>query len=93
MLLFAAEGVFLGNLMGLGVTAGAHRLWSHRSYDARLPLRVFLMLVQTLSGQVSRLHSFHVRRCKMPRHSWSLSELHLPMGSRTQVLHRVVTSH
>ncbi|OIW31777.1 hypothetical protein CONLIGDRAFT_660032 [Coniochaeta ligniaria NRRL 30616] len=27
---------------GLGITAGYHRLWSHRSYKARLPLRIFL---------------------------------------------------
>ncbi|CAI7677388.1 unnamed protein product [Penicillium pancosmium] len=27
---------------GLGITAGYHRLWSHRSYEAGLPLRVFL---------------------------------------------------
>merc|ERR1712117_394308 len=36
-------------LGGLGVTAGAHRLWTHRSYKARLPLRVFLMLVNCLA--------------------------------------------
>ena len=28
----------------LGVTAGCHRLWTHRSYKAALPLRVFLAL-------------------------------------------------
>jgi stearoyl-CoA desaturase (delta-9 desaturase) len=27
---------------GLGITAGYHRLWSHRSYKAKLPLRIFL---------------------------------------------------
>ena len=26
------------------ITAGAHRLWTHRSYKASLPLRVILML-------------------------------------------------
>lgn len=36
---------------GLGITAGAHRLWSHRSYKARLPLRIFLMIGQTIAGQ------------------------------------------
>ncbi|XP_037073756.1 acyl-CoA desaturase-like, partial [Pollicipes pollicipes] len=36
---------------GMGVTAGAHRLWSHRSYSARLPLRVLLMLMYTMAGQ------------------------------------------
>ncbi|KAK1766746.1 hypothetical protein QBC33DRAFT_587981 [Phialemonium atrogriseum] len=27
---------------GLGITAGYHRLWAHRSYKARLPLKIFL---------------------------------------------------
>jgi len=36
---------------GLGVTAGAHRLWSHRSYKARLPLRVLLMIFHSIDGQ------------------------------------------
>ncbi|KAK9483947.1 hypothetical protein V1527DRAFT_239642 [Lipomyces starkeyi] len=29
-------------LTGLGITAGYHRLWSHRAYSARLPLRILL---------------------------------------------------
>ena len=37
----------------MGITAGAHRLWAHRAYKAKLPLRVFLMLCQTLAFQVS----------------------------------------
>lgn len=40
-------------LGGLGITAGAHRLWSHRSYKARLPLKVFLMLCNTVACQNS----------------------------------------
>ncbi|CAG2108201.1 unnamed protein product [Medioppia subpectinata] len=36
---------------GLGVTAGAHRLWSHRSYKARLPFRIVLMIFHTIAGQ------------------------------------------
>nr|XP_004659507.2 acyl-CoA desaturase 1 [Jaculus jaculus] len=35
----------------LGITAGAHRLWSHRTYKARLPLRVFLILANTMAFQ------------------------------------------
>ncbi|GIX73960.1 stearoyl-CoA desaturase 5 [Caerostris extrusa] len=34
---------------GMGVTAGAHRLWSHRSYKARLPLRIFLAFIFTIA--------------------------------------------
>ncbi|XP_073934628.1 acyl-CoA desaturase 1-like isoform X2 [Castor canadensis] len=38
-------------LSGLGITAGAHRLWSHRTYKARLPLRVFLIIADTMALQ------------------------------------------
>ena len=41
---------------GLGITAGAHRLWSHRSYKASLPLRAFLMLCQSVANQGSIYH-------------------------------------
>ena len=36
---------------GLGVTAGAHRLWCHRSYKATWPLRFILMLWNCIAGQ------------------------------------------
>lgn len=29
---------------GLSITAGYHRLWSHRAYKAKLPLKIFFML-------------------------------------------------
>lgn len=53
---------------GLGITAGAHRLWAHKSYKATPLLRGFLMLCQTLAGQDdlykwSRDHRVH--------HKWS----------------------
>ncbi|CAI6338925.1 unnamed protein product [Periconia digitata] len=32
-------------LTGFGITGGYHRLWSHRCYSARLPLRIFLAFV------------------------------------------------
>ncbi|NWI14151.1 SCD5 desaturase, partial [Crypturellus soui] len=35
----------------LGVTAGAHRLWSHRSYKAKLPLRIFLAMANSMAFQ------------------------------------------
>ncbi|XP_064418724.1 stearoyl-CoA desaturase b [Latimeria chalumnae] len=35
----------------LGVTAGAHRLWSHRSYKASLPLRIFLAVGNSMAFQ------------------------------------------
>lgn len=41
----------VGLLVGLGVTAGAHRLWAHKSYKAKKPLRVFLALCFAGAGQ------------------------------------------
>ncbi|XP_055374919.1 acyl-CoA Delta-9 desaturase-like [Condylostylus longicornis] len=36
---------------GFGITAGAHRLWSHRAYKAKLPLRLILIFLFTIAGQ------------------------------------------
>lgn len=36
-----------------GVAGGAHRLWSHKSYKAKLPLRILLVLFFTAAGQAS----------------------------------------
>ncbi|XP_012276541.1 acyl-CoA Delta(11) desaturase [Orussus abietinus] len=41
----------LAIIAAMGVTAGAHRLWAHKSYKARWPLRVFLMILQTVAFQ------------------------------------------
>lgn len=45
--------VALWVVSGLGITAGAHRLWSHRAFKARLPLRVFLALCNSMAFQGS----------------------------------------
>lgn len=37
----------------LGVSAGVHRLWSHKCYKARLPLRMLLTFFNTIAFQVS----------------------------------------
>ncbi|XP_039286045.1 acyl-CoA Delta(11) desaturase isoform X2 [Nilaparvata lugens] len=34
-----------------GITAGAHRLWAHKAYRARWPLRLLLAVFQTLAFQ------------------------------------------
>ncbi|CAG7659256.1 unnamed protein product, partial [Allacma fusca] len=36
---------------GFGIVAGAHRLWAHKAYKAKLPLRIFLMVCNTLALQ------------------------------------------
>lgn len=38
-------------MSGQGITAGAHRLWAHRTYKAKLPLRIILAVFQTLAFQ------------------------------------------
>lgn len=43
----------VGTLSSIGVTAGAHRLWSHHAYKAKWPLRVMLALFQTVGVQYS----------------------------------------
>lgn len=40
----------------LGVTAGAHRLWSHRSYKAKWPMRLILTIFHTIAFQDSIYH-------------------------------------
>nr|XP_017102661.2 acyl-CoA Delta-9 desaturase-like [Drosophila bipectinata] len=40
----------------LGVTAGAHRLWSHRSYKAKWPMRLILTIFNTIAFQDSIYH-------------------------------------
>lgn len=40
-------------ISALGITAGAHRLWSHRTYKASLPLRIFLGVANSMAFQVS----------------------------------------
>ncbi len=42
-------------LNGLSITAGYHRLWAHRSYAARWPLRCLLMLFGSMAVQNSIL--------------------------------------
>ena len=51
-------------LTGLGGSVGAHRYYTHKAFKANFPLRVILIILQTLSGQESainwsRLHRIH----------------------------------
>merc|ERR1712123_402964 len=38
---------------GAGITAGAHRLWSHKTYKAKSPLRLFLAIANSMAGENS----------------------------------------
>ena len=52
----AIEVIIWYQICGWGVTAGMHRLWSHRSYKAKLPTRIFLMILASMSNQGSIYH-------------------------------------
>jgi stearoyl-CoA desaturase (delta-9 desaturase) len=43
-------------LGGLGITAGAHRLWAHRSYKAHAVLRAVLMFFNSIANQGTIYH-------------------------------------
>ncbi|XP_046476399.1 acyl-CoA Delta-9 desaturase-like isoform X1 [Neodiprion pinetum] len=45
--LWAVIGYYVS---GIGITAGVHRLWSHRAYKATLGLRIMLMLMYSAAG-------------------------------------------
>lgn len=51
---FTAVGLYLAG--AFGITAGAHRLWAHRSYKAKLPLRVLLTIFNTMAFQDCVIH-------------------------------------
>ncbi|CAG2108829.1 unnamed protein product [Medioppia subpectinata] len=42
---------FFGIVSAMGVLAGAHRLWCHRSYKAKWPLRLILAIFETMALQ------------------------------------------
>jgi stearoyl-CoA desaturase (Delta-9 desaturase) len=48
-----SSAVIVGVMTGLGVTAGAHRLWAHGAYKANTILKVFLVMCQTVAFQNS----------------------------------------
>lgn len=48
--------VVLALWSGLSITAGYHRLWSHRAYDAHWTVRIFFALGGALALQNSALH-------------------------------------
>ncbi|CDJ43157.1 fatty acyl-CoA desaturase, putative [Eimeria tenella] len=51
-----ADTMLLYIVGGLGITCGAHRLWSHRAYKASGALRFVLMMLTSLANQGSIFH-------------------------------------
>lgn len=49
-------------LGGLGVTAGAHRFWAHRSYSATLLLKIILTCFYCTTGEFRLTEWIHVHR-------------------------------
>jgi stearoyl-CoA desaturase (delta-9 desaturase) len=47
---------FLWPITKFGITAGLHRLWAHRSYNANFGFKVFLMLLISIANQGSIFH-------------------------------------
>lgn len=62
-------------ISGLGITAGAHRLWAHRSYKASFGVRFFLMLAQSMANQGSIYHWSRDHRVHH-KHSESIADPH-----------------
>lgn len=48
--------ILMYQVSSIGITAGAHRLWSHRAYKAKWPLRVILIIFNTIAFQVFVLY-------------------------------------
>ncbi|KAI6230291.1 Fatty acid desaturase [Aphelenchoides fujianensis] len=53
---------------GLGITAGAHRLWAHRCYKARLPMKLFLWVGNCMAFQNDVVDWSRDHRC---HHKWT----------------------
>jgi len=45
--------VVTAQIAGSGITAGAHRLWSHKSYQVKLPFKILLLIGNSMAGQNS----------------------------------------
>nr|AGT39213.1 fatty acid desaturase [Ditylenchus destructor] len=55
-------------ISGVGITAGAHRLWSHKSYKAKLPLKIILVAMNCVSFQNDIIEWSRDHRC---HHKWT----------------------
>lgn len=48
--------IFLFYFTGMSITAGYHRLWSHKTYDANIVVRIILAIGGAMALQNSILH-------------------------------------
>mmetsp|Transcript_63448 Transcript_63448/g.100929 ORF Transcript_63448/g.100929 Transcript_63448/m.100929 type:complete len:313 (+) Transcript_63448:1852-2790(+) len=56
LLMLVLVGFFYEHLGGLGITAGAHRLWSHKAYHGNTLYRFIVMLFNCISFQGELLY-------------------------------------
>jgi stearoyl-CoA desaturase (delta-9 desaturase) len=76
-IILAAVAAFL--LTGISITAGYHRLYSHRSYKANRAVEIVLMFLGTMAGQGSVLrwandHRFHHNYVDTDRDPYSIKK-------------------
>ncbi|KZC09841.1 Stearoyl-CoA desaturase 5, partial [Dufourea novaeangliae] len=71
--------LFITSIGCLGVTAGAHRLWAHRSYEASGLLRLFLTLAHTLAGVVRFLYSHYMGNFQSPKVDYEQAKIDIDM--------------
>jgi len=48
------QALILLAIEAIGITAGAHRLWTHRAYKAKWPLRIILLVWYASAGLVNK---------------------------------------
>ncbi|CAK1541139.1 unnamed protein product [Leptosia nina] len=60
-----------GQMAAFGITAGAHRLWTHRSYKVTMPFKITLLIFYAIAGQNNlynwvRDHRVHHKKSETP---------------------------
>ena len=50
----------LHSLGALGITAGAHRLWAHRAYEASKPWKFVVMLLNSGTKKYNHSYEIHI---------------------------------
>ncbi|KAI4459859.1 acyl-coa desaturase [Holotrichia oblita] len=76
--------IIIGNL---GITCGAHRLWSHRSYKAKTPLKIILVIMQTVAFQRDRCRPPQCEAWFFFAHvGWLLTKKHPDVRTKGKVI-------
>jgi len=80
-----ASMAIMYTLTGLGITVGYHRLFTHRSFETVLPVRVFLAVLGSMAVQGPLLRWVATHR-RHHQHSDKPDDPHSPHGSGPGVL-------